>query len=124
MRASDNGDRNFKSASMAAFIDNHPRAAFVAFCVLHIAIWTLLPSVLYPNLPLDLIEARTYGPEWQLGYDKLPPLPWWAIEVMYRAFGADWSYYLLGADRRSLRLLRSSGPPRCRWSAPPARSQV
>ncbi len=95
MRANDNGDRNFKSASTAAFIDNHPRAAFAAFCVLHIAIWTLLPSVLYPNLPLDLIEARTYGPEWQLGYDKLPPLPWWAIEVMYRAFGADWSYYLL-----------------------------
>jgi 4-amino-4-deoxy-L-arabinose transferase-like glycosyltransferase len=78
-----------------AWINQHPRAAFAAFCLLHIAIWTLVPTVLYPNLPLDLIEARTYGPEWQLGYDKLPPMPWWAVEVMYRLFGADWSYYLL-----------------------------
>jgi hypothetical protein len=77
------------------WINEHPRGAFALFCVLHIALWTLVPSVLYPNLPLDLIEARTYGPEWQLGYDKLPPLPWWAIEAMYRLVGADWSYYLL-----------------------------
>jgi len=25
-----------------------------------------LPFALYPNLPLDIIEALTYGPEWQL----------------------------------------------------------
>jgi hypothetical protein len=81
--------------SPVAFIDDHPRTTFALFCVVHIALWTLLPTVLYPNLPLDLIEARTYGPEWQLGYDKLPPLPWWAIEVMYQLIGADWSYYLL-----------------------------
>lgn len=42
---------------------------------LHAAVWTTLPTLLYPNLPLDLIEALVYGREWQLGYDKLPPLP-------------------------------------------------
>ena len=47
-------------------------------------VWTALPALLYPNLPLDLIEALTYGREWQLGYDKLPPLPWWLVEVVYR----------------------------------------
>ena len=40
-------------------------------------IWTALPSLIYFNLPLDVIEAMVYGREWQLGYDKLPPLPWW-----------------------------------------------
>ena len=57
--------------------------------------WTILPSLLYPNLPLDLIEALTYGREWQLGYDKLPPLPWWLVEIVYRLGGADFAYYLL-----------------------------
>jgi hypothetical protein len=51
--------------------------------------------VLYPNLPLDLIEALTYGREWQLGYDKLPPLPWWLVEITYRIFGRDLYYYAL-----------------------------
>jgi Dolichyl-phosphate-mannose-protein mannosyltransferase len=86
---------SLKSAGLAAWINDHPRAAFAVFCVLHIAIWTLVPSVLYPNLPLDLIEARTYGPQWQFGYDKLPPMPWWLVEIMYRLIGTDWSYYLL-----------------------------
>jgi hypothetical protein len=72
-----------------------PRDGFAAFALLHAVLWTALPAALYPNLPLDLIEALTYGREWQLGYDKLPPLPWWLIEVAYRAFGADWVYYLI-----------------------------
>src|SRR5208282_4429569 len=62
---------------------------------LHFIVWTALPTLLYANLPLDLIEAHTYGREWQLGYDKLPPLPWWLVEILYRAGGADWAYYAL-----------------------------
>ncbi len=51
--------------------------------------------MLYPNLPLDLIEALTYGREWQLGYDKLPPLPWWLVEIVWRTAGHDFAYYLM-----------------------------
>ena len=76
-------------------VDDHPKAVFAGFLVLHLAVWTLLPSLLYPNLPLDLIEALTYGREWQLGYDKLPPLPWWLVEAVYRVFGTDVAYYAL-----------------------------
>ena len=77
------------------WIEDAPRAAFAAFLALHFAVWTALPALLYANLPLDLIEALTYGREWQLGYDKLPPLPWWLVEIMHRAFGADAAYYAL-----------------------------
>ena len=56
-------------------IERYPGHAFAIFCALHFVIWTALPAVLYYNLPLDVIEALTYGREWQLGYDKLPPLP-------------------------------------------------
>ena len=72
-----------------------PARAFAAFLALHAAVWTALPALLYPNLPLDLIEALIYGREWQLGYDKLPPLPWWLVEIVYRLFGHDFAYYLL-----------------------------
>ena len=55
------------------------RWIFPGFLALHAGVWTALPTLLYPNLPLDLIEALVYGREWQLGYDKLPPLPWWLV---------------------------------------------
>src|SRR5262252_2031838 len=76
-------------------LEHRPRAGFAALALLHAVLWTALPSALYPNLPLDLIEALTYGREWQLGYDKLPPLPWWLVEVAYRLFGVDAAYYAL-----------------------------
>jgi 4-amino-4-deoxy-L-arabinose transferase-like glycosyltransferase len=77
-----------------AFIEERPDQAFAAFALLHLALWTILPTAFYPNLPLDLIEALTYGPEWQLGYDKLPPLPWWTVEILHRVVGMDFAYYL------------------------------
>jgi 4-amino-4-deoxy-L-arabinose transferase-like glycosyltransferase len=80
---------------LVGFIERRPRAAFGGFLALHFAVWTALPALLYANLPLDLIEAVTYGREWQLGYDKLPPLPWWLVEIMHRTFGADAAYYAL-----------------------------
>ena len=79
----------------AGWIERRPQAAFGGFLALHFAVWTVLPALLYANLPLDLIEALTYGREWQLGYDKLPPLPWWLVEIVHRAIGADAAYYAL-----------------------------
>jgi len=83
---------------MARWIDaveRRPGAAFLGLLALHGLVWTALPALLYRNLPLDVIEAMTYGREWQLGYDKLPPLPWWLAEATYRVFGTDASLYAL-----------------------------
>ena len=82
-------------SGLIASIERCPQAAFGAFLVLHFLVWTALPALVYPNLPLDLIEALTYGREWQLGYDKLPPLPWWMIELVYRTVGVDVAFYAL-----------------------------
>ena len=84
-----------RSKTILAWISAHPGRAFAAFLGLHAAVWTALPALLYPNLPLDLIEALMYGREWQLGYDKLPPLPWWLVEIAYLTIGHDFAYYLL-----------------------------
>jgi 4-amino-4-deoxy-L-arabinose transferase-like glycosyltransferase len=80
---------------VSEIIEQRPGAVFAAFLALHFGIWTALPAILYVNLPLDLIEALIYGREWQLGYDKLPPLPWWLVEITYRLFGRDVFYYAL-----------------------------
>src|SRR5262249_15098451 len=82
-------------SGLIASIERHPQAAFALFLGLHLSVWTALPALLYPNLPLDLIEALTYGREWQLGYDKLPPLPWWLVELVHRLVGVDAAYYAL-----------------------------
>src|SRR5499433_1895383 len=82
----------------SAFLTNigeRPWAGFWLLAAAHAAIWTILPFAFYANLPLDLIEALTYGREWQLGYDKLPPLPWWLVELVYRTVGHDVAFYAL-----------------------------
>ena len=80
---------------LAARTMGNPGRALGVVLGLHALVWTALPTLLYANLPLDLIEALMYGREWQLGYDKLPPLPWWLVEAAYLITGQDWSYYLL-----------------------------
>jgi Dolichyl-phosphate-mannose-protein mannosyltransferase len=84
-----------REGGLIGWIERRPRAAFGWFLALHFAVWTALPTLLYANLPLDLIEALVYGREWQIGYDKLPPLPWWLVEIMHRTFGIDAAYYAL-----------------------------
>ena len=82
-------------SSILTWIAAAPGQALAAVLLLHTIVWTILPTLLYPNLPLDLIEALVYGREWQLGHDKLPPLPWWLVEVVHRLIGRDFAYYLL-----------------------------
>jgi hypothetical protein len=79
--------------TLIRWIERRPQTAFGTFVAVHFVVWTVLPALVYANLPLDVIEALVYGREWQLGYDKLPPLPWWLIEAMHRVFGADIAYY-------------------------------
>ena len=54
---------------------------------LHLVVWTVLPILLCPNLQLDLVEDLALGKEWQLGYWKHPPLPWWIADLVYRLTG-------------------------------------
>jgi 4-amino-4-deoxy-L-arabinose transferase-like glycosyltransferase len=82
-------------SGLIAWIERRPQGAFGSFLALHFVVWTALPSLFYLNLPLDLIEALTYGPQWPLGSDKLPPLPWWLVEILHRAVGTDAAYYAL-----------------------------
>jgi 4-amino-4-deoxy-L-arabinose transferase-like glycosyltransferase len=62
----------------------------------HLLVWTVLPLLTSPNLELDLAEDLALGKEWQLGYWKHPPLPWWTADLIYRLTGRVESVYVLG----------------------------
>ena len=71
-----------------------PIRAFSLFAGLHVLLWTLLPTLLAYNLPLDTIEALSWGREWQAGYYKHPPTSAWLAEL-FRWGSADWPLFLL-----------------------------
>ena len=69
---------------------------FVIFLILHLSIWTLVPSITNINLPLDTIEALAWGSNLDWGFNKHPPLSAFFVEIFYKIFGnQDWAYYLL-----------------------------
>ena len=62
---------------------------FISIALVHAILWVLLPVLLLGNLPLDVIELFAWGHEWQLGYDKHPPLTPWLAEAGYILFGGS-----------------------------------
>ena len=63
---------------------------------IHLVVWTMLPMLVCANLGLDLVEDLALGKEWQLGYWKHPPLPWWLADVGLPSDGQVDVVYLLG----------------------------
>jgi hypothetical protein len=88
-----------RGGGLAAVVDyarRKPGAALGVVLGAHLLIWTVLPILVCPNLQLDLAEDLALGKEWQLGYWKHPPLPWWAADLVYRLVGHVDAVYLLG----------------------------
>src|SRR4029077_5405019 len=83
-------------SALGEFARREPGKCLAVVLALHLVIWTALPALLSQNLQLDLVEDLPLGPEWQLGYWKHPPLPWWAADAIYRATGSVYAVYLLG----------------------------
>ena len=69
---------------------------FYLFIVVHLILWTLVPSLTNNNLPLDVIEALAWGSNLDWGFIKHPPGSAFFPEVIFKIFGSqDWAYYLL-----------------------------
>lgn len=81
---------------MIEFARHRPGTVLAWVLGLHLVVWTVLPILVCSNLQLDLIEDLALGKEWQLGYWKHPPLPWWLADLVYRLTGSVESVYLLG----------------------------
>ncbi len=74
----------------------NPRKIFFLLLIVHLLIWTLIPSLTNQNLPLDTIEALAWGSDLDWGFNKHPPFSAFAAEIFYQIFGSqDWAYYFL-----------------------------
>ena len=47
---------------------------FHLFLILHLILWTIVPTLSNQNLPLDTIEALAWGSNLDWGFNKHPPL--------------------------------------------------
>jgi hypothetical protein len=83
-------------AAAVAYAQREPGRCLAVVLALHLAVWTILPALVSANLQLDLAEDLALGKEWQLGYWKHPPLPWWAADLLYRIVGDVHAVYVLG----------------------------
>jgi 4-amino-4-deoxy-L-arabinose transferase-like glycosyltransferase len=81
--------------SVVNFALRHPVRVLLIVMAAHVVVWTLLPLLTASNLELDLAEDLALGKEWQLGYWKHPPLPWWLADAVYRLTGHLQSIYVL-----------------------------
>ena len=69
---------------------------FYIFLTIHLALWTIVPTVVNQNLPLDTIEALAWGSNLDWGFNKHPPLSAFFSQIVFIIFGSsDWAYYLL-----------------------------
>ena len=69
---------------------------FWGWVVVHIFLWTVIPWLVQPNLPLDAIEMLYIGHEWPIGHFKHPTLPGWLAEMASVLTGnSAWAIYLL-----------------------------
>ena len=75
---------------------NNINKLFYIFLIIHLIVWTLIPSLTNHNLPLDPIEALAWGSKLDWGFNKHPPASAFFVEVFYNIFGnKDWAYYFL-----------------------------
>jgi 4-amino-4-deoxy-L-arabinose transferase-like glycosyltransferase len=87
-------DSDFLGA-VVNFALRHPVRVLLIVMAAHVVVWTLLPLLTAGNLELDLAEDLALGKEWQLGYWKHPPLPWWLADLVYHLTGRIDSIYIL-----------------------------
>lgn len=65
------------------------------FLLCHLIVWSVLPMVLRPNLPMDSAEALVWGFIGEWGTNKHPPLSGFFADIMYRLTGTPASLYVL-----------------------------
>src|SRR5262249_21302326 len=73
-----------------------PASALAAGLAFRPIVGTVVQLVVCRNLQPDLLEDLALGKEWQLGYWKHPPLPWWIADLAYRVVGDARVVYVLG----------------------------
>ncbi len=75
----------------------HASVLAIAFLCLHTAVWTVYATLSNDGaLHQDMVEAYSWGREFQLGYYKHPPFWAWIAGAWFEVFPrTNWAFYLL-----------------------------
>ena len=57
---------------------------FYIFLIIHLVLWTVVPTIVNQNLPLDTIEALAWGSNLDWGFNKHPPMSAFFPEVFFK----------------------------------------
>ena len=84
------------SATLTLFEKKIPvTKLFWYFLSIHLLVWTIVPTLICPNAPLDVIEGYAWGREWLIGTYKHPPMQAWWLEFFENVtFRAPWGHFL------------------------------
>ncbi len=81
--------------SFINYLTANPARLFWSFAVSHLVLWTVIPALVSPNAPLDVIEGYAWGREWLMGTYKHPPMQAWCLETLLFLTGrAPWAHFL------------------------------
>ena len=69
-------------SGLAGMAAARPKLLLGGMIALHVLLWTVVPLVAHPNVPLDVVEGAAWGREWQWGYHKGPPLFAWIMGLV------------------------------------------
>jgi 4-amino-4-deoxy-L-arabinose transferase-like glycosyltransferase len=73
----------------------HTARWLLTFIFLHITAWTLAPTLIRFNLPMDSIEGALWGRQLEWGYDKNPFMNGWLTTLALKLDGhTGWGIYL------------------------------
>lgn len=82
------------TSSRVGTVDNVPRL-LAGLSLLHLLIWTAVPTLVTTNAPFEVVRAVAYGHEWQMGYRTGPPLVPWLLEGIVELAGTRlWPFFL------------------------------
>ena len=73
----------------------HIQRWFYIFLIIHVIAWTLAPTLVRFDLPLDAMEGTTWGHQFEWGYDKNPFMNAWLTAFAVKLDGmSGWGPYL------------------------------
>lgn len=85
----------FNSNNKFQFETQQIQWIFYLFVLFHILLWTIIPTLIRLNLPLDTVEGIIWGQQLEWGYDKDPFLNGWLTYFAFWVGGqSGWLIYL------------------------------
>jgi 4-amino-4-deoxy-L-arabinose transferase-like glycosyltransferase len=101
--------RSFRGPQATAWVSDleaSPRWQLLAFLVIYVGVLLTFATVTgVDSLHFDMTEMWAWGKEFQLGYDKHPPLSAWIVGLWFSVMPrANWAFHLLSSLNAAIAL--------------------